>query len=122
MKHAIRPVGACLVAMLLFLMRIVVPSQPHPTGRRSAGTGQIRAAHFFGLSRYSWPLNYLSAFQLANVDRDLAQIAGDGFNAIVLLVPWERSSHHWALRPSTTRPRCRACSCWSHPPARTIYR
>ena len=88
MKHAIRPVGACLVATLLFLMRIVAPSQPLPTGRRSAGTGQIRAAHFFGLSRYSWPINYLSAFQLANVDRDLAQIAGDGFNAIVLLVPW----------------------------------
>ena len=88
MKHAIRPVGACLVATLLFLMRIVVPSQLIPTGRRSVGTGQIRAAHFFGLSRYSWPINYLSAFQLANVDHDLAQIAGDGFNAIVLLVPW----------------------------------
>ena len=89
MKHAIRPVGACLVATLLFLMRIVVaPSQPIPTARHSVGTGQIRAAHFFGLSRYSWPINYLSAFQLANVDHELAQIAGDGFNAIVLLVPW----------------------------------
>ena len=88
MKHAIRPVAACLVATLLLLMRIVVPSQPIPTARRSAGTGQIRAAHFFGLSRYSWPINYLSAFQLASVDHDLAQIAGDGFNAIILLVPW----------------------------------
>ena len=89
MKHAIRPVGACLVATLLILMRIVVaPSHPIPTPRRLVGTGQIRAAHFFGLSRYSWPINYLSAFQLANVDHDLAQIAGDGFNAIVLLVPW----------------------------------
>ena len=88
MKHAIRPVGACLVATLLFLMRMVVPSQSVPTGRRSAGTGQIRAAHFFGLSRYSWPINYLNAFQLASVDRELAQVAGDGFNAIVLLVPW----------------------------------
>ena len=88
MKHPIRPVGACLVATLLLLMRIVVPSQLTPTGRRAVGTGQIRAVHFFGLSRYSWPLNYLNAFQIANVDRDLAQISGDGFNTIVLLVPW----------------------------------
>ena len=87
MKRAIWPVAGCLVVTLLLLMKIAVPFQ-QPAGRRSAGKGQIRAAHFFGLSRYSWPINYLNAFQLAEVDRDLEQIAGDGFNAIVLLVPW----------------------------------
>lgn len=85
---AIWPVGACLVATLLTITGSSVQFLPESTSRRSAGTDQIRAAHFFGLSRYSWPINYLSGFQLAAVDHDLAQIAGDGFNAIVLLVPW----------------------------------
>jgi hypothetical protein len=86
--RAIWPISACLVLALLAIVVTATPQAPLPASRRSAGPGMIRAAHFFGLSRYSWPINYLNAFPMAQVDRDLAQIAGDGFNAIVLLVPW----------------------------------
>jgi hypothetical protein len=87
-SSAIRPVGACLVAMLLFVVSSVMPSRHTGAGRRPAGKSPIAAAYFFGLSRYSCPINYLNAFSRADVDHDLAQISADGFNAVVLLVPW----------------------------------
>jgi hypothetical protein len=55
---------------------------------RSVGSGFIKAAHYFGLSRYGWPINYLNAVELGRLDADFKQIAADGFNAIVLLIPW----------------------------------
>ena len=80
--------AVCRIVVATLAVILVALSQPPVTRRPSVGDGTIRAVHYFGLSRYGWPINYLSAVELDRVDGELAQIAADGFNGIVLLVPW----------------------------------
>jgi hypothetical protein len=44
----------------------------------------IKAAHYFG---EEWPINFWSS-ELYGIDEDFNQIKSDGFNSIVLVVPW----------------------------------
>lgn len=55
--------------------------QEHP----AAIHGYIRAVHYFG---DYWPINFWNSFERSTVDEDFARIAGDGFNAVILVVPW----------------------------------
>lgn len=43
------------------------------------------AAHWFGTH---WPKNYLAAFRREHVAADFRRLADDGFDTVVLLVPW----------------------------------
>lgn len=44
----------------------------------------IKAAHYFG---DEWPINFWSS-ELNNIDKDFNKIKDDGFNSIVLVIPW----------------------------------
>jgi hypothetical protein len=46
---------------------------------------QIKAAHYFSSS---WPKTFWGDFEKSQVDRDLAQIKADGFNTVILVIPW----------------------------------
>lgn len=41
--------------------------------------------HYFG---NAWPKNFIAGFRRADVPADFARIAADGFNSVILLVPW----------------------------------
>ena len=45
----------------------------------------IKAAHYFSSS---WPKTFWGDFEYSQVDDDFAQIKADGFNTIILVVPW----------------------------------
>ena len=45
----------------------------------------IKAAHYFASS---WPKTFWEEFEKADVDKDLTRIKNDGFNTIVLVLPW----------------------------------
>lgn len=45
----------------------------------------IVAAHYFG---NAWAVNFTSGFRRADVPADFARLSADGFNAVVLVVPW----------------------------------
>ena len=92
--------AVCRIVVATLAVILVALSQPPVSRRRSVGDGIIRAAHYFGLSRYGWPINYLSTVELDRVDGELAQIAADGFNGIVLLVPWGEVQPRLTPHPS----------------------
>lgn len=45
----------------------------------------LRGTHYFGRA---WPINFWNSIRLADLDADFAAIRRDGFNTIVLVVPW----------------------------------
>lgn len=49
------------------------------------GYHRLRAAHYFA---DTYPKNFWNSFEPADVARDFKQIKADGFNAIVLVLPW----------------------------------
>ena len=52
----------------------------------SAGQAEpLRATHYWGRA---WPVNFWNSFRMEDVDRDFGQIRQDGFDTIVLVVPW----------------------------------
>lgn len=45
----------------------------------------IKAAHYFAAA---WPKTFWEEFEKSEVDKDLQQIKQDGFNTVILVVPW----------------------------------
>jgi len=50
-----------------------------------AEEGYVRSATYF---ENSWPLNFWNS-ETENIDRDFKQIRDDGFNSIILVIPWK---------------------------------
>lgn len=50
-----------------------------------AGSGLIKAVHYFASG---WPKTFWEDFEQSQVDEDFARIKADGFNTIILVVPW----------------------------------
>lgn len=46
---------------------------------------QIKAVHYFSSS---WPKSFWGDFEYSQVESDFAQIKADGFNTIILVIPW----------------------------------
>jgi hypothetical protein len=46
---------------------------------------RLRAVHYFA---DTYPKQFWNSFEPADVDRDFERIKADGFNGIVLVVPW----------------------------------
>ena len=45
----------------------------------------VRAAHYFS---DGWPLNFWQIMDPGKLIEELSQIIGDGFNTIILVIPW----------------------------------
>ncbi len=50
-----------------------------------SGPKLIKAVHYFASA---WPKNFWEDFERSQVDKDFAQIKADGFNTVILVVPW----------------------------------
>ena len=59
------------------LKSLVAGSVEHPD--------YVRATHYFG---GGWALNFLQVVDSVSLKRDMAQIVDDGFNTVILVVPW----------------------------------
>ena len=70
-----------LIISILFLFSC---SQNQPIEHNNTAK-QIKAAHYFS---DAWPKTFWQEFELDKVDTDLEQIKTDGFNTIVLVIPW----------------------------------
>jgi len=46
---------------------------------------QIKAVHYFSSS---WPKSFWEDFEQSQVDGDFSQIKADGFNTVILVIPW----------------------------------
>lgn len=44
--------------------------------------------HYYGFKEYQWPVNYLNALSVDDIENDLTKIKNAGFNTIILLVSW----------------------------------
>lgn len=49
------------------------------------GSRYMKAVHYFGAS---WPITFWSDFETSRVDADLQRIKADGFNTVILVLPW----------------------------------
>ena len=45
----------------------------------------ITAVHYFG---NAWPITFWNSIELSHVDKDFERIKKDGFNTVILVVPW----------------------------------
>jgi hypothetical protein len=74
---------------LLLTFSLVACSPDEPTDTNDHNTVNtntfIKAAHYFG---DTWPITFWQEFELDKVDADLTQIKNDGFNTVILVVPW----------------------------------
>lgn len=73
-----------LLAIIVSIIRLGSDPaiQSLPTENNPA---QIKAVHYFSSS---WPKSFWEDFEQSQVDSDFAQIKADGFNTIILVIPW----------------------------------
>ena len=79
------------------------------------GESYVRAAHYFG---DGWPVNCWSDTRLDSVAGDFQRLREDGFNAVILVVPWRGfqieqfppryEEHYWKLLRSLMKEASRA--------------
>lgn len=60
-------------------------NQAPQTSPTASEPGFIKAVHYFSSS---WPISFWEDFENSQVERDLEQIKADGFNTVILVVPW----------------------------------
>lgn len=94
MRAALRPAALLLVlaAAVAFgwwlrgqFTSPVAPLPETPGARAARLSPSLIAAHYFGRQ---WPKNVINGFRREHVAADFAALRADGFNAVVLLVPW----------------------------------
>jgi len=78
------------IAALLLLAIIVIVSQidrdPESQSLQTDGKPPlIKAVHYFSSS---WPKSFWEDFEQSQVDDDFTRIKADGFNTIILVIPW----------------------------------
>ena len=77
------------LALLLLAVIAVLALYPGKQTPQPAESGPqpelIKAVHYFSSS---WPKSFWGDFEYSQVERDLAQIRADGFNTVILVVPW----------------------------------
>lgn len=79
-----------IILILLLLAVIVTVTRfgdwqvPAPA-QTKASPEQIKAVHYFSSS---WPKSFWEDFEYSQVDDDFSQIKADGFNTIILVIPW----------------------------------
>jgi len=77
-----------LLATIVIITRFGVDQAP-PTPSRAPQTGNppalIKAVHYFSSS---WPKTFWEDLEYSQVDADFDQIKADGFNTIILVIPW----------------------------------
>lgn len=87
----LRPlVGVIVLTLLLMACDVIEPTHGDhlaPLAVETTDLPFIKAAHWFG---EGWPVNFWSTDLEAVAERDFLRIKEDGFNTIVLLVPWPR--------------------------------
>ncbi len=82
--------GIALVLAVLVLLgfwRLQPESEGRSPGeeRAYAPTQYLRAVHWFG---DAWPINFWNTDLESRAEKDFRQIAEDGFNTVVLVIPW----------------------------------
>ncbi len=82
---------------LLMLCTALLSCQQNDSNNPHQGT-YIKSAHYFSTA---WPKTFWQEFEAADVSAELAQIKNDGFNTVVLTVPW-RGFETGFDQPSTT--------------------
>jgi len=73
---------AAATSAFMLLFRDDPESSLSPTTGHS---GQIKAVHYFASS---WPKTFWGDFERSEVEADLVRIKEDGFNTVILVVPW----------------------------------
>lgn len=80
MKKHFSLIAVSLCLALLAGCATATPSSTIPI----MGTDYLKSAHYFA---DGWPINFWNC-ELDDLDNQLTQIAADGFNSIILVVPW----------------------------------
>jgi hypothetical protein len=73
-----------LLATVVIVTRFSGDQQPRSLQTDSKPV-LIKAVHYFSSS---WPKSFWEDFEYSQVDDDFAQIKADGFNTIILVIPW----------------------------------
>jgi len=73
--------------LILLAMCLLVACGQSQNAQQSANQGKnlIKSAHYFSSA---WPKTFWQEFEQSDVAAELSQIKADGFNTIVLTVPW----------------------------------
>ncbi len=74
--------------LIFFILTILVSGCSHETPEVLASESDtlfIKSAHYFSSA---WPITFWQEFEEDDVSGELLQIKNDGFNTIVLVVPW----------------------------------
>ena len=72
-----------VIIILTLLASLTTVSQADDFG--PASNKMIKAAHYFA---DAWPITFWQEFEAAHVESDIQRIKRDGFNTVILAVPW----------------------------------
>jgi len=73
-----------LLAASVLIVRYGGLRTPEPS-QSDSKPALIKAVHYFSSS---WPKSFWEDFEYSQVDADFAQIKADGFNTVILVIPW----------------------------------
>ena len=74
------------IFLILLILLVVSCSEKQTSGQINTHSEKfIKAAHYFSSA---WPKTFWQEFEQDNVDAELKQIKNDGFNTIILVLPW----------------------------------
>jgi hypothetical protein len=88
------------VVLLLALALLSACDQPD---RRPPDTGKmVKAVHYFA---DAWPKTFWQEFEVSQIDADIQRIKEDGFNTVILAVPWMGFESNFEARRTRSDPR-----------------
>jgi len=73
------------IAALLLVVVLIGKQLDRPIPTREANPEFIKAVHYFAAA---WPKTFWEDFENSAIDADLKQIKEDGFNTVILVIPW----------------------------------
>lgn len=74
-----------LIVLILLMSLVSCDDKATEPLVKPHSTKQIKSAHYFSSA---WPKTFWEEFEESHVDNDLLKIKQDGFNTVILVVPW----------------------------------
>jgi hypothetical protein len=73
-----------------------------PDGQPSDTHKMVKAVHYFA---DAWPKTFWQEFEVSHIDADIQRIKEDGFNTVILAVPWMGFESNFEARKTRSDPR-----------------
>ena len=88
--------------VVLLILLALLSACDQPDGQPSDTHKMVKAVHYFA---DAWPKTFWQEFEVSQIDADIQRIKEDGFNTVILAVPWMGFESNFEARKTRSDPR-----------------